>query len=203
MVFRLCLSYAAAFGITWPILAVAVVKGVDMDVPYGFWVFVTATAAMQGFNNALCYFQLMKSFRGGFSCRGLRKRNICDFCRDMACRGERIATRLPLDMLHRTSNDPRSLDEISSTASDQSPYVDPAVELANLSDHEEDDSSVTSSTEESTEKVTTKLSAHGEEISKVNLVRGSGLTTKQQGRGLSPGGSNAGPKEDSEAQDES
>jgi hypothetical protein len=56
-VFYQCLSYAAAYGLTWPILALAEMKGNDFSYPFWFWVLVAIVAPLQGANNAMCYFR--------------------------------------------------------------------------------------------------------------------------------------------------
>lgn len=56
-VFWQCVLYAAAFCITWPILAVAEIEGNNFDMPMGFFVVVALVAPIQGFNNSLCYFR--------------------------------------------------------------------------------------------------------------------------------------------------
>lgn len=182
MVFRQCLAYAAAFGITWPIFGLAWAKGRYNDLPYGFWVFVMATSALQGFNNALCYFRPRKSPRVAFRCRGFRnKSGICDcFHRGARRRGEGTASQPSLNMQYLSTVDPRSLEEMSSTSSTHRHHLDPAVELANLSDQDEDevlDANVREGSK--TENVSVECSVQGGHISKFDVVSGAGFADQQ------------------------
>eukprot|EP00545_Synedropsis_sp_CCMP1620_P007309 CAMPEP_0119026362 /NCGR_PEP_ID=MMETSP1176-20130426/35304_1 /TAXON_ID=265551 /ORGANISM="Synedropsis recta cf, Strain CCMP1620" /LENGTH=413 /DNA_ID=CAMNT_0006982055 /DNA_START=184 /DNA_END=1425 /DNA_ORIENTATION=- len=56
-VFWQCFSYAAVFGITWPLWAVGKVHASQYDLPIGFWIVFFVVAPLQGFNNAICYFR--------------------------------------------------------------------------------------------------------------------------------------------------
>lgn len=56
-VFYQCISYAMAYGVTWPILLLAQSQGENFDYPLWVWTIVVAVAPMQGFNNSICYFR--------------------------------------------------------------------------------------------------------------------------------------------------
>lgn len=57
-VFWQCLAYAAAFGLTWPVLAVSqLAPALGADWPFGFWIFSVTVMPIQGLSNALCYFR--------------------------------------------------------------------------------------------------------------------------------------------------
>jgi hypothetical protein len=61
-VFYQCLAYAASFGLSWPILALAEVKGNDFSFPFCFWILVATVAPLQGALNAMCYFRPFRRF---------------------------------------------------------------------------------------------------------------------------------------------
>lgn len=56
-VFWVCVSYATAFGISWPILMLGQFKGVNFAYPFWFWVIVVVVSPAQGLSNAYCYFR--------------------------------------------------------------------------------------------------------------------------------------------------
>lgn len=177
MVFWQCLAYAAAFCVTWPILCVTLIKAFDNDLPYGFWVFITATSAMQGFNNALCYFRLVtKNPCAVFLlvCNDIRKRLVCDCCRRVGRQPERLVSIVSFDRLYRSTIDPRSIDAMTSVDyGDHGPNFDPAVELANLSVYEEEDArNEVTSTSEITECAAGQTGHH---ISQFDVVLGNGI----------------------------
>lgn len=170
VVFRQCLAYAAAFGVTWPIFCVAYIEGSDQNLPYGFWVFVTATSAMQGFNNSLCYFRNMENPCGVvFCCRGFR--NTC-----YRTRGDDIDSSTSRNRLHQSTIGPRSLEEPTSTNWAQCSHLDPAVELANLSE-DEDEAAVTVSSKVPEANVNAE-SAAVRTVSKFDVICGSGLADR-------------------------
>lgn len=131
-VFYQCVSYAAAYGLTWPMLLWAQVQGENMDYPMWFWIIVCIVAPMQGLSNSLCYFRPYMSR----SC-GRRSRNGTAAARPngsaAAPEGPNNANSrfvTPKGLKEKMSKFVRASNHPNADSDDEA--VDPTVELANM-----------------------------------------------------------------------
>lgn len=127
-VFWQCVSYAAAFGITWPVLCLAEFKGNDMTWPFWFWIIMVMVAPMQGLSNALCYFRPCRKKKrrsnhraSAASVTGEANHSTAQFLRKHVRRySDMVASR-------RSAHQARSVVQSTDSSLD-----DPTTELANM-----------------------------------------------------------------------